>query len=56
MTDLEIELRELLIKYNINVCEVSILFSNTNRNTLAISFEEATSDNEQGKPISNKCR
>ena len=56
MTDLEIELRELLIKYSINVCEVSILFSNTNRNILAISFEEVTGDNEQRKPISNMCR
>lgn len=40
MSGLEIELRELLKKYGMDIYEISIVFSNNKRNVLAISFEE----------------
>lgn len=45
MTDLERELRILLNKYKMDVCEVSILFNNNGRNILAISFDELGEEN-----------
>lgn len=45
MTDLELELRELMHKYKMDVCEISILFNNNGRNILAISFDEMEEGN-----------
>lgn len=46
MTDLEKDLREILLKYGMNIYEISILLVNNNRNILAISFKEVADDNE----------
>lgn len=54
MTGLERELREILQKYEMDICEISILFSPIGRNILAISFEEIENDNRIRERINCK--
>ena len=49
MTQLEAELRELLLKYGFNIHEISIIFTHTNRDILEIIIENIEEEKEDGR-------
>lgn len=54
MTHLEIELRELLIKYGMDIYAIHMLIGQNNKNVLEIVFEEL--GDEYGKDIRQSIR
>ena len=49
MTKLESELREILLKYGFNICELSIVFTHTGRDILEIVIENIEEEKEDGR-------
>ena len=56
MTKLEMELRELLIKYDMNIADISILFNNFGRNALLIRFDEMKEGLNEGTNRQFNCK
>ena len=54
MTRLEIELRELLIKYGMDIYAIHMIIGHNNKNILEIVFEELGDEN--GKDIRQSIR